>query len=145
MKDLAQTVKFILNHKEFNVDANGYAVIGFSAGAHLAASFGTKSLGYEQYGLNHVEDQKLHEQYSIEKQVDISYPPVYLWQCEADETVPIENSSMLVKKLEQNKVPYKYEVFPGKEHGWGLGTGTDADGWVERAIDFWKRDKNSRK
>lgn len=170
LEDLAQAVRFILEHaEEFNIDSAGYAVLGFSAGGHLAASFGTKNLGYERYGLpkpemmilgypvitmgdkahegsrkallgmEHVNDQRLRDQYSIEKQVNTSYPPVYLWQCEADETVPVENSKMLAEALGQNDVPYFYEIFPGKEHGWGLGTGTHADGWVERMVRFWRK------
>ena len=42
MDDLAQAVRYILdNADELNVDTSGYAVMGFSAGGHLTASFGT--------------------------------------------------------------------------------------------------------
>lgn len=50
--DLAQAVRFITDHaEEFQVEPEDYAVIGSSAGGHLAAMFGTKSKGYSVYGL----------------------------------------------------------------------------------------------
>jgi acetyl esterase/lipase len=169
MDDLAQAVRFILNHaNEWQIDTSGYAVLGFSAGGHLAASFGTTSLGYKKYGLPKPElmilgypvitmGDKTHEgsreillgsdakesellcqQYSIEQHIDKEYPPVYVWQCEADEVVPVENSRMLVECLKQQNISCMYEVFPGTAHGWGLGTKTLADGWLDRAVNFWK-------
>lgn len=32
----------------------------------------------------------------------------------------------------------KFHVYEGLGHGFGIGTGTVAEGWVENAIDFWK-------
>lgn len=32
----------------------------------------------------------------------------------------------------------KIEVFNGLPHGFGLGKGTVAEGWINNAIDFWK-------
>ncbi|MCR5583731.1 MAG: hypothetical protein K6F70_09045 [Eggerthellaceae bacterium] len=31
------------------------------------------------------------------------------------------------------------EVFGGLLHGFGLGTGTAAEGWLDRALAFWER------
>ena len=31
------------------------------------------------------------------------------------------------------------EIFEGLSHGFGLGTGTVAEGWIYNAVDFWKR------
>lgn len=50
--DLARAVKEILHRaEEWNLDTRGYSVWGASAGGHLAASFGTESMGYRKYGL----------------------------------------------------------------------------------------------
>jgi acetyl esterase/lipase len=67
-----------------------------------------------------------------------SFPPSFVWQCNQDNIVPIENTEMLVKSLKEKGVPYAYEVFQSKAHGWGIGKGTEAEGWVDRAIDFWR-------
>ena len=51
-EDLAQAVRFIeANADAFRVRPGDYAVCGFSAGGHLAASFGTGSIGYKAYGV----------------------------------------------------------------------------------------------
>ncbi len=168
-EDAARAVQFIMEHAdEFHVETDGYAVMGFSAGGHLAASWGTESLGWKKYGLprpaammlgypvitmgekthadsrarllgeEHVRDEKLRNLYSVEQQITGKYPPSFIWQCAADATVPIENTRLLVRSLEEKNVPHVYEVFPGTSHGWGLGTGTAAEGWVERAVKFWE-------
>jgi hypothetical protein len=31
------------------------------------------------------------------------------------------------------------EVFQGLPHGFGLGTGTAAEGWIKNAVQFWER------
>jgi len=30
------------------------------------------------------------------------------------------------------------EVYDNAKHGIGIGVGTDAEGWVERAAEFWQ-------
>lgn len=169
LDDIAQAVRFILENAErFNIDTKDYAVAGFSAGGHLAASFGLEHIGYQHYGLpkpgtmilaypvitmtdkthwdsrknllgeNNVHNQELINKYSIELNITSSYPPSFVWQCNQDNIVPIENTQMLVKRLKEENVPCAYEVFQSNAHGWGMGKGTDAEGWVDRAIDFWK-------
>ena len=50
--DLAQALRFIMARAdEFRVPADEYAVMGFSAGGHLAASWGSENLGCRTYGL----------------------------------------------------------------------------------------------
>ena len=166
MDDLAKAVQFILEHaEELHVDPEGYAVMGFSAGGHLAASFGTERLGWKHYGLpapaalilsypvitmgekTHPGSRKLlleknaqpavQEMYSIERQVTTHYPPAYVWQFDHDNLVPVENSAMIAEALQKQHIPCQYETFPGTIHGAGLGTGTACDGWLERAAAFW--------
>jgi len=168
MDDLARAIRFIMEHaEELNVDMADYALMGFSAGGHLAASFGTEALGFQHYGLpapkcmilgypvitmgayahegsrdlllGKEADQALRDHYSVEKQVTAAYPPTFVWQCEADAAVPIQNSQLLVQALAANGVEHTYEVFPGDAHGWGLGEGTAAEGWLERAIRMWTK------
>lgn len=51
-EDLAKTINFIDEHSDyFKLLKGEYAVCGFSAGGHLAASFGTSTLGYRMYGV----------------------------------------------------------------------------------------------
>nr|MCR5545344.1 alpha/beta hydrolase [Lachnospiraceae bacterium] len=50
MQDLARTVRLLEQHQdEFNIDMEGYAVIGFSAGGNMAGIYGSKEWGYDFY------------------------------------------------------------------------------------------------
>lgn len=171
--DLAAAVRYVLEHfKELNVSPESYAVAGFSAGGHLAGSFGTKALGWQRYGLprpatlllsypvvtmgEHTHQisrknllgpnwtQEDVRKWSLEAQMDGDTPPVYLWQCEADSVVSIENSKLLYGHLKECGVLCEYEVFPGKAHGWGLADGKAAEGWLDRAVSFWQQQIKSR-
>lgn len=167
-EDAAQAVKYILkNAQQFGLTGTDYAVCGFSAGGHLAASFGTEALGYARFGAprpqaellgypvvtmgekthegsralllgENADDPAIREQWSVEKQVTGNYPPTFVWNCAADDCVPAENSAMLEAALTGSGVPVCHEIFPGTVHGWGLGDGTPAEGWFDRAIRFWK-------
>ena len=43
-----------------------------------------------------------------------------------------------IDKIKSNGTNSKIEVFNGLPHGFGLGEGTVAEGWINNAIDFWK-------
>ena len=155
--------------EDLGVDVSDYAIAGFSAGGHLTACFGTESVGWKHYSLpapgavflgypvvtlgekshestrelflgkENLENQTMIDLYSAEKQITSKYPPTFVWQCERDNAVPIENTRMLASALAQNNVPYVYETFDSDEHGWGAGDDTPAAGWVERAVTFWEK------
>lgn len=166
--DLAKAVSHILEHKEaLNVDITAYAVVGFSAGGHLAGTFGTEKNGYKNYGLPkpgalflaypvvtmgeythkdsrekflgkaNASNEKMQKRYSVEEQITANCPPCYIWQCERDNTVSIENTRLLAAKLKHYQIPHIYRTFDSDVHGWGLGDGTLANGWLKDAVTFW--------
>lgn len=50
--DLAKSIEVIFTPNLFPVSRDNYAVIGFSAGGHLAAEWGTRNHGSRHYGLS---------------------------------------------------------------------------------------------
>ena len=48
-----------------------------------------------------------------------------------------------ISQIEQNGTNAKIEVFKGLSHGFGLGEGTVAEGWIDRAISFWEDNMNA--
>jgi len=167
--DLARAVEEILSSaEEYRVEKENYSVWGSSAGGHLAASFGTESMGWVKYGLPKpgaivlsypvislkpgLTHQGTHDNLlgkratlaqeraaSIDEQVTAVYPPTYIWCGDADSTVPPENTRRMAAALENAGVPLRCEIFPGVGHGVGPGTGTAAETWIEQAVDFWRK------
>lgn len=164
--DLAHAVREVQDHAgAWRLDMRGYSVWGSSAGGHLAASFGTESMGYAKYGLpkpgamvlvypvvtmgsrthagsrNYLIGAYASQEYidltSIEKQITPNYPPTFLWWGEQDETVDPVNSLMLKEQLEANRIPCVCREFPNTGHGVGIGKGLPCEGWFEDAVAFW--------
>jgi acetyl esterase/lipase len=166
-KDLARAVREILdNATKYNVLRKGYSVWGSSAGGHLAATFGTKSLGYAHYALpkpatlvlaypvvtmgqfTHKGSKKwligkqaapeLIKLTSVEENITPDYPPTFLWCCKPDRVVNPLNSEMLAEALKTNSVPHRFMAFETGEHGAALGIGTECEVWLDAAVEFWK-------
>lgn len=166
--DLARAVREIFaKAEEYHLDTDTYSVWGCSAGGHLAASFGTESMGYAKYGLpkpgtivlvypvismekelTHMGSHNFHlgenadrvqeQMASVDLQVTASYPPTYIWCGDADEDVMPENTGKMAAALATAGVPCKCEIFPGVGHGIGPATGTLAEGWIDHALSFWR-------
>lgn len=171
--DLARAVREIHeNSEKYNLDMKNYSVWGSSAGGHLVGTFGTASMGYAHYqlpkpgalilsypvislesevahsGTREVligKDASKEEEIlrSVYTNVDEQYPPTFVWCGDADSTVPIVNTQLMEKALEEKKIPHVCRIFPGVEHGVGPGTGTSAEGWINQAVDFWKSVRES--
>jgi acetyl esterase/lipase len=153
---------------QFGVKADDYTVIGFSAGGHLAGLWGGEKYGYRRYHLpkpgalmlsypfitfeftneviEMVKNTLLGLDASPEREadcdlrnhIDADYPPCYLWTCKDDELIPVAGSDALARKMDEERIPGQYTVFEKGGHGIGLGTGTTAEGWLDKAVGFWK-------
>ena len=171
MDDLAHGIRDIFNNiDKYHLDPSNYSIWGSSAGAHLASSFGTENMGYKKYNLpkpnalilcypvvtmtQKYAHQGSHDMLlgdkpteemenfaSIEKNVTKNFPPTFLWCGDNDQIVDPENSKMLAEQLKKFDVPHNFEIYPDVAHGVGLGVGTNAEGWIEKAVDFWMKQK----
>lgn len=43
-----------------------------------------------------------------------------------------------IRQIQANGTNAEIEVFDGLPHGFGLGEGTVAEGWFDRAVAFWE-------
>ena len=43
------------------------------------------------------------------------------------------------QELDEMGIPTEFHHYPGLRHGFGLGTGTVAEGWIDEAAAFWQR------
>jgi acetyl esterase/lipase len=65
-------------------------------------------------------------------------PPTFVVAGEQDGIAPPAVMARRVEALRRAGTPVEYRVYEGLGHGFGLGTGTRAEGWVFDAIRFWE-------
>ncbi len=130
------------------------AVVGFSAGGHLAASLGVSAprrpdalvLGYPVTlaSFGPVMGKRIID--TVEA-VDDATPPTFLFSTQGDRTVPIEHSLAFCSALARHGVPFESHIYLLGPHGISLAkpltaTGradfVDADvaGWVADSVRF---------
>ncbi len=66
--------------------------------------------------------EELLEQVSLEKQVNGDVPPAFIWHTYEDQSVPVENSLLLVSALRRAGIPTEFHMYPRGGHGLALAT-----------------------
>lgn len=113
----------------WKVDREKIAVIGFSAGGHLATSLSNLSnekpslciLGYPAI-LKSFSNVMQIDAPSLDECVTSETPPTFLFSTFSDNVVPIENSLSYLKALEEQEVPFESHIFQEGLHGLSLAT-----------------------
>ncbi len=129
----------------FQVNPDKYAVCGFSAGARLAKLWGGDAdkgwfaldlpkpeVMFLQYGGHLPENYGTYDCH-----YDMS-PAVYALTAENDKTVTTEEIRNMISLYEDAGIKTYLDVRENGGHGFGLGTGTAAEGWLDVAVNFWK-------
>lgn len=146
LRELAEAVcELRRRHLAWHIDPEKIAVLGFSAGGHLAASLGafwndtelnlssesrpnalvlcypvvsTKAFAHEE-SAEWVSggDQAVREKLHLWERVTPDFPPVFLWHGGDDTSVPPENSLLLAVELRRQGVPCEYHLFGSGAHG----------------------------
>ncbi|MEV4116646.1 alpha/beta hydrolase [Nonomuraea sp. NPDC049695] len=145
LNDLRQAVKVVRERGAARV-----AVMGFSAGGHLAATLAVAEaggevggevggerpdvvvLGYPVIDLTGAQSssrrrllgtgggQEQAAALSAHLNVTAGTPPVFLWHTAADQVVPVGDSLLFAAGLARAGTPFELHIFPGGEHGLGL-------------------------
>ncbi len=136
-EDLARAIAFIHEHAdELQVDVKNYSLWGGSAGARMAAwlgSFGTETFGEKTFP----RPAAVIMQYTGLDEVYGNEPPTYNCVGTHDGIASWRTMENRIKKIRTNGTNAEIEIFDGLGHGFGLGEGTVAQGWLDNAIKFW--------
>ncbi len=137
-EDLARAISFIFAHAdELEVDTDCYSLWGGSAGGRMAAWLG--SYGPAAFGGDDLPQAgAVIMQYTGHSDYTENDPPTFACVGESD---GIANWRTMLRRLNAMSalgIPVEFHHYPGLSHGFGLGTGTVAEGWTDEAIDFWK-------
>lgn len=79
------------------------------------------------------------EKASVELNITSDYPPTFAWHNKDDNSVDVKNSIMLHKALDEKGIQNELHLYETGGHGIGLAEGKDAEGWIDKAIDFLDR------
>ena len=144
-EDLARAIAFIHEHaEELQVDVSDYSLWGGSAGARMAAwlgSYGTEAFGEQAFP----RPAAVIMQYTGLSEVTGNEPPTYNCVGTRDGIAPYRTMEARISRIQSQGTDAEIEVFEGLPHGFGLGEGTVAEGWIYRAIQFWERQMKKKK
>ena len=143
-EDLARAIAFIFEHAdELEVDTSDYSLWGGSAGARMAAwlgSYGTESFGEDAYP----RPAAVFVNYTGLSEVYGNEPPTYSAVGTNDGIASYRTIERRINAIQANGTDAEIEVFHGLSHGFGLGSGTVAEGWIDRAVAFWERNTKNK-
>jgi acetyl esterase/lipase len=140
-RDMAAAISFILgNAASLGVGTTCYSLWGSSAGARMAASIG--SHGVASYGgANAPKPSAVVMAYTGHSDYASAEPPTFVVAGEEDGIAPPAVMERRVEALRRSGTEVEYHRYKGLGHGFGLGVGTSAEGWVFDAIRFWEKSR----
>jgi len=138
-RDLAAAISYVFrNATALGVGTEGYSLWGSSAGARMAAAIG--SHGAANFGGDAVPKPcTVVMAYTGHSDYSSTEPPTFVVVGEHDGIAPPAEMEKRVAALRGIGTETEYHRYPGLGHGFGLGTDTSAEGWVDRALGFWER------
>ncbi len=157
LRQLAAAIGLVRQHAAaWHVQPDKIAVCGFSAGGHLALSGAVLAVPGlpdpprpNAVILGYLVITAAQQAFSREDKITPRTPPVFVWHTMEDETVPVENTLLLVSALHRAGVPCEAHLFEKGCHGTSLSTAevnhpsahrsrwlTLAREWLDDTFDF---------
>jgi acetyl esterase/lipase len=138
-EDMAAALSYIFrNASALGVDTNDYSVWGSSAGARMAAAIG--SHGVANFGGDQLPTPSaVVMAYTGHSDYTSSEPPTFVVVGAQDGIAPPAGMERRIAALRRSGTEVEYHKFANVGHGFGLGTGTSAHGWIVNATRFWER------
>lgn len=154
-EDAESSLEYLLDHaEELHILKEKIAVIGFSAGGHLAASLATLGknrpaalvMGYpvitEEWGVMVGKPMP-----ACQEKVDEKTPPTFLFATSDDGLVPVKNSLLFAQALAQKDILFEMHIYPHGEHGCSVAkpfaangrsqmVNPDATDWLKDSVRF---------
>lgn len=141
-EDLARAISFIFEHaSELEVDTDCYSLWGGSAGARMSAwlgSYGPAAFG----GDDLLRPGAVIMQYTGHTDYTENDPPTYACVGENDGIASWRTMESRLNNLNDLGIDTEFHKYPNLRHGFGLGTNTVAEGWLDDAVTFWEKQMN---
>ena len=142
-EDLARAISFIFEHAQgLEVDTDCYSLWGGSAGARMAAYLGTYGT-YAFGGDDLPQAGTVVMQYTGHSEYSESDPPTFVCVGKGDGIANWKTMEARIDAMKDVGIPTQFHAYEGLGHGFGLGTGTIAEGWIDEAVAFWEEQMNN--
>ena len=138
-EDLARAITFIYDHAdELGVSRDDYSLWGGSAGARMAATLGNSANLRQLTGrIDIPQATAVIMQYTGYDTVSPYDGPTYACCGTNDGIASWRGMQSRLEQLSALGIPTEFHAYNGLPHGFGLGTGTVAEGWIDDAVRFW--------
>jgi len=137
-EDLAAAIAYLFKKAAmFEVSVEDYSLWGSSAGARMVGNIalsGTAGFG----GHDLPKPRMVVIAYTGHTSFSENYPPTFITVSEDDRIVNVSVVDRRVENMRNAGIEVEYHKYKNAGHGFGLGVGTDAEGWMEYAIQFWE-------
>lgn len=137
-EDLSRAIAFIFEHAdELEVDTADYSLWGGSAGGRMAdwvGTYGTENFGEKAYP----HPAAVIVNYTGLSEVTGYEPPTYSAVGTSDGIANWRTMKSRLDTMSEMGIPTEFHSYDGLPHGFGLGTGTVAEGWIDDAVAFWE-------
>lgn len=142
-EDLARAITYIYDHAdELGVSASGYSLWGGSAGARMAAVLGNEDYLQELTGRTDIpQASAVIMQYTGYSMVSSQDAATYACVGTNDGIASWRTMQRRLQGLSGIGIPTEFHAYNGLPHGFGLGTGTVAEGWLTDAVRFWEENR----
>lgn len=139
MQDLAQAITYIFDNAEMlGVSTQNYSVWGGSAGARMAAYIG--SYGVQVFGGKELPyPNAVIMGYTGHSDFSKKEPATFMYVGENDWIANPRRMKQQADRLNNLGIKTEFHSYPNLGHGFGLGTNTAAEGWLDKAVKFWKK------
>lgn len=77
-------------------------------------------------------------QYTGHSEYTENDPPTFSFVGENDGIASWRTMQRRLEAMSELGIPTEFHHYPGLDRGFGIGTGTIAEGWVSEAVDFWE-------
>jgi len=140
-EDLAAALSYIFkNAKTLGVSTENYSVWGSSAGARMAARIGS-------YGAAAFKGDEIPRPgtvvmaYTGHTDFTKSDPPTFAFVGDRDGIASASTMERRVNSMRSAGIDAELHIYRNVGHGFGLGIGTNAEGWFNDAVRFWEKQR----
>lgn len=144
-QDMAAALSWLFrNAAELGIATAGYSVWGSSAGARMAANIGSDGTGAFGGGAL-PKPSAVVMAYTGHMRFTSNEPPTFVVVGGQDGIAPPATMQRRVEALRRQGTRVEFRQVEGLGHGFGVGTGTPAEGWVDDAVRFWAEVRQQRR